>query len=591
MGSRTDGARIRAWLPVVVVLAAMLLSFGASSSVASPWANEGAMLATPNRDTFVFDPGVNNFIDRHAQLQASLAGYYDARGFDANFRTWAPVRHLDVATAANWSGCVDAPHPQPCPAASINGFHPVVNAVASGTITTIEWNGAFIALACGNFTQSGAAGPMPRIAGVKYEDVNGDGQRDAGEPGLAGWTMRLRYEGNVVATTTTGPGGGYAFDLDADHLPIGEGDYQVEEVQQAGWVASQAPGTVHVPLGAEDHTYGGNDFGNYRPAVISGHKFDDGNVDGLPGSSEPGLAGWTLQLSNGEQQTSAAGGGYAFSVRPGTYSVQEILQDGWRQTSPGGTGLRTFTVSSGDVVSDADFGNVCLGGVAVGPVDDSTGHPLSGLEVRIEEVSVPGILANDPSLPRTTTGTPTFGGLLPGTYRVTTFLPDGVFTTDPDAVVVDGRFAIVKQVTVGECATTELPLHFFTRSTPGKVTGGVKIALGGRFAVIVGGEPGFATSGFEFMTGPSGPRGTLEYQDHATGLNLHTSTIEAINVAGNVAYVWGRVAVAGTQQRFRLRLVDAGEPGTNDRYELTLATGYTAGFGETLTGGNVQIHG
>lgn len=577
-----------------LVLAVLLLSLAAAGASASTWTNEADMMAEtfqPFRDTFVYDAGQSTFIDRSALLGGSLAGYYDARGFDQNFRTWAPDASIPVAAAGNWSGC-DVAHPGgPCPVGSLH-YRPVTFALGGGSITTVAWGGAYIARACGNFSDTTVAGPTPTVSGVKYEDLNANGQRDAGEPGLSGWTMHLLYDGRDVASTTTGAGGGYAFHLDADTLPIGAGTYQVVEEQQAGWHASQAPASFGVGLGAGDTTYTGRDFGNYRNATISGHKFDDGNVDGLRGGSEPGLGDWTIQLSGGGEQATAADGAYAFSVRPGTYSVNELLQTGWRQTSPGGAGTRSYTVTSGQVVSGADFGNVCLGGAAVAPVDDSTGDPLAGMEVRIEEVSVPGILANDPSLPRTTTGTPTFGDLLPGTYRITAFLPDGVFTTDPDAVVVEGRFAIVKQIAVQECETTGVPLHLFTASTPGKVTGGVKIALGGHFAVIGGGgEPGYATSGFEFMSRPGGARGTLEYQDHRSGgPSLHTSTIEAVRIDGDVAFVWGRVSVDGTLQRFRLRLVDAGEPGTDDHYELTLATGYAAGFDETLLGGNVQIH-
>ena len=582
MGTGIAGTVARGRFTAALLLAALLLTLAASAASASTWLNETAMkdeTYQPYRDTFIYDPGPGNEIDRSLFVQAPLRGYYEDFGFDANFLTWAPVVQFDPGSA-EWSSCHAGTFPQPCPEAFSANFHPVSFAIASGPITALKWGDAFIGKICGNFTQGGAAGPTPTLSGVKYEDLNGDGQREAGEPGLGGWTMHLLYEGNVVATTTTAADGSYAFALDADHLPIGAGAYQVEEVQQAGWVNSQSPNEVTVALGAGDQTYGGNDFGNYRPAVISGHKFDDGNVDGLWNGAEPGLADWTIRLSDGASATTAADGSYSFSVRPGTYTLQELLQDGWRQTSPGGDGARTYTVQSGDVVSDADFGNVCLGGVGVRPVDDSTGDPLAGLEVRIEEVSVPGILANDPSLPITTTGTPTFGELLPGTYRIVAFLPDGVFTTDPDVTVVDGRFAVVKQVTVDECRSTDLPLHFFTASS-GKVTGGVKIGLG---------DGGFGTSGFEFMTGDTGPRGTLQYNDHATGLDLHTSTIEGIRVDGDVAWVWGRVTVGGGSQRFLLRLVDAGEPGTADRYELTLASGYTAGIGETLTGGNVQIH-
>jgi hypothetical protein len=42
--------------------------------------------------------------------------------------------------------------------------------------------------------------------------------------------------------------------------------------------------------------------------------------------------------------------------------------------------------------------------------------------------------------------------------------------------------------------------------------------------------------------------------------------------------------------RFRLHLIDSDEPGNNDRFELLIANGYSAGSGQTLDGGNVQIH-
>ncbi|GAB3908879.1 hypothetical protein GCM10029964_109420 [Kibdelosporangium lantanae] len=224
-----------------------------------------------------------------------------------------------------------------------------------------------------------------------------------------------------------------------------------------------------------------------------------------------------------------------------------------------------MTVASGEVHGGVDFGNVCLGSIAV--------TVPAGVGTRFDEVNVPGILHNDLPL--------TGSGLLPGTYRVTLTLPDGVFTTDPDLTSVDGHFAIVKTVTVAECAATAVAPVFVT-SQPGKITGGIRIAVPG----------GFATGGFEFMQRNDGPRGTLEFNDHAADVRIHTSDITGISVlpSGTEAYVFGHAAVGGTTYGFRLHLVDAGEPGTSDRFELVVANGYTAGFNEVLDGGNVQIH-
>ncbi|MDQ4070982.1 MAG: hypothetical protein M3203_16155, partial [Actinomycetota bacterium] len=265
-------------------------------------------------------------------------------------------------------------------------------------------------------------------------------------------------------------------------------------------------------------------------------------------------------------------------LRPGNYRLHEQQRDNWRQTAPPG-GAHTVTVRSGETATGRDFGNVCLGAVRVTVRDGSTNSTLTGFELRIEEVSVPGILENDPPLPRTTTAGG-FEGLLPGSYRVIAFLPDRVYTTSADAMLVNGRWAIVKTVSVARCAPTAVDLSVVTKSMPGRVTGGMRMDVHG----------GWATAGFEFMTQGGEPRGSLEYQDHARTLNFHTKRIESITVVGNEAWIWGRVDVGGVPERFRLHLVDAGEPGTADRFDLDVAPAYGAGHRQTLFGGNVQVH-
>lgn len=578
------------------VLSLAILALVPSAASAFPWSDQADLQNETNptvRSTYIVDGAPGSVIPRSLFLSQPYLGFYEGEGFDRNFFTWAPEASIgdEYMAGKGWTGChengqVPVPGgPSHCAPGEVRFGAPgsIRKDIPNGPLTGLKWGENFISDICGNWAPANTApkvGPEPVISGVKYEDSNANGVRDSGEPGLSGWKIELFYEGSQVATTTTGAGGAYEFHLDANSMPIGGGTYELKEESREGWVQEQHPGNVVVPFGAGDAHYEGNDFGNWHWATIAGSKFDDSNVDGAWSEGESGLGGWGIQLSNGEETSTASDGSYSFSVRPGTYTVGETLRDGWRQTDPGGAGTREYTLTSGQVVEKADFGNVCLGSLGVEPFDDSSGALLSGLEVRLEEVSVPGILENEPSLPRTATGAPTFGELLPGTYRVVAFLPEGVFTTDPAAVLVEGRFAIFKEVTVAECEEAKLPLHLFTQSTPGKVTGGVKIALPG----------GFGTSGFEFMTRAGAPRGTLQYQDHVNGLDLHTSAIEAIYVSGGVAWVWGRVNAGGVDERFRLRLVDAGEPGREDRYELTVASGYEAGFSETLEGGNVQIH-
>ena len=50
------------------------------------------------------------------------------------------------------------------------------------------------------------------ISGVKYNDLNGNGARDPGEPGMDGWTINLEQpEGTVIQTKTTAADGSYSF--------------------------------------------------------------------------------------------------------------------------------------------------------------------------------------------------------------------------------------------------------------------------------------------------------------------------------------------------------------------------------------------
>ncbi|MFB2881083.1 Calx-beta domain-containing protein [Floridanema aerugineum] len=79
------------------------------------------------------------------------------------------------------------------------------------------------------------------IRGIKWNDLNGDRIRNAGEPGLAGWTIYLDLNNNSKLdsgepSTTTDVNGNYAF------TGLSAGTYTVAEVRQRGW-RQTFPGT------------------------------------------------------------------------------------------------------------------------------------------------------------------------------------------------------------------------------------------------------------------------------------------------------------------------------------------------------------
>ena len=102
--------------------------------------------------------------------------------------------------------------------------------------------------ACGGAPEKGI------ISGMKFHDLDGDGAKDAGEPGLGGWEIVLTLpDDTVVATTTTAGDGTYSFKA------LVLGDYLINEVMQVGWYATTPESlSVDVVGGVETVV----DFGN-----------------------------------------------------------------------------------------------------------------------------------------------------------------------------------------------------------------------------------------------------------------------------------------------------------------------------------------
>src|SRR5262249_46427830 len=83
---------------------------------------------------------------------------------------------------------------------------------------------------------------LGRIGDFVWNDLNGNGIQDAGEPGIGGVTVNLRRASDnaLLQTTTTLLDGSYAF------VGLCGGDYLVEVVPPAGFFATttNAPGST-----------------------------------------------------------------------------------------------------------------------------------------------------------------------------------------------------------------------------------------------------------------------------------------------------------------------------------------------------------
>jgi uncharacterized repeat protein (TIGR01451 family)/fimbrial isopeptide formation D2 family protein len=177
-----------------------------------------------------------------------------------------------------------------------------------------------------------------------WEDVNGNGIQDGGEPPVPNVLVTL-YDAdtNALDTTTTDASGFYSF---TNLVP---GTYFVGFTPPAGWqITLQDRGgddaldsdadpvtgfTIPTVLisGENDLTW---DAGLYRPASLGNFVWDDLNADGIQDAGEPGIEGVTVNLlTNGTiiaSTTTDVSGAYAFTnLPPWDYTVQVVVPAGY----------------------------------------------------------------------------------------------------------------------------------------------------------------------------------------------------------------------------------------------------------------------
>jgi len=305
------------------------------------------------------------------------------------------------------------------------------------------------------------------ISGLKFNDVNGNGVRDAGEAGLSGVTIRVIDAAGAVRTATTDATGAFSF----TGLPAGA--YVVSEVVPTGFVqtAPAAPGTFTRNLTA-GQTEANLLFGN-RAAVglVTGTKFNDVNGNGVRDAGEPGLAGVTIRLTDSagvvRTATTDASGAFSFSdVGAGSYVVSEVVPAGFVQTAPAAPGTIPITIAAGGSSSGLLFGNRA----STGPSDtgsitgrkildfngngilDPTDRGFEGIvfELRDASGSVRTVTSN-------ANGDFTFSNLPAGTYVLTEVLPENFFQTFPGSPENPGNYTIT--ITTGQTVTGFLFLN------------------------------------------------------------------------------------------------------------------------------------
>jgi hypothetical protein len=250
--------------------------------------------------------------------------------------------------------------------------------------------------------------PKGSLAGTVFHDVDRDGVRDAGEPGIGDVTVTLTPAGEDPVTTSTAADGSYSFaDLEA-------GAYSVSSPATTSGLALFTISPIEATLGAdEDRT--GVDFG-YVDGSIAGYAYVDSNHNSLRDSGEPGIGGVAISIAGQPAPaTTAADGSYLFAgLTADSYSVSAPATAAGRQRST--PSPLAVTLAAGEQRGNVDFGYV-PGSISGFAYADANGNGVrDGGEAGIGGVTIG--LSGGATATTAGDGSYTFPSLLAASYAV-----------------------------------------------------------------------------------------------------------------------------------------------------------------------------
>ncbi len=206
------------------------------------------------------------------------------------------------------------------------------------------------------------------VRGTVYDDLNGDGVRNTGEPGLAGVTAYDDRNGNGTmdtgeTNTVSDAKGNYIL----EHL-VG-GPTQIRVTPFSGRrLTSPAAGynTITLP----NIKTKGRNFGLTTTAIVRGTVFNDVNSNGTQDTGEAGLSAWTVYIDKNNDgkfnpkkekvRLANSRGDYRFAgLTPGTYIIRIVPKTGFTTTAPA-SGLFKLKLTSGRSLSNRRFGEKAI---------------------------------------------------------------------------------------------------------------------------------------------------------------------------------------------------------------------------------------
>ena len=310
------------------------------------------------------------------------------------------------------------------------------------------------------------------IGDYAWLDLNKNGVPSYGEMGLAGIKITL----SNGQSTTTDSAGHYLF------TGLCAGSYQVKATAPCTFIATTST-SDSVTLASDSSSYLAADFGFAKPTVactgkIGDFVWNDLNQSGTQNSSEPGIPGVQVTLSNGSSAVTDATGHYQFTglcagdylvtvVPPTGYTASAVAQGSDTTKDSKRSPAKVTLASNSSSVQNIDFGfyktvaPACTGVIGnyvwndlnKNGIQDCTEKGIAGVTVA---------LSNGQSTLTDADGHYQFSGLCAGTYTVNVTTPDG-FTPSPTlqgtSRAADSN-ANASSVTLADNSGTDLSIDF-----------------------------------------------------------------------------------------------------------------------------------
>jgi hypothetical protein len=172
--------------------------------------------------------------------------------------------------------------------------------------------------------------PKAEICIFKFNDLNGNGQKEANEPPLAGWQFNVNPAPLPPSTNpvTTGQQGGRCFGVSAP------GTYTITESVQAGWTPTTSnPQTVNISPGQLVNVYFGNQRCAPPPSGMVAWYWMDGNAydtAALGGYNNPSATNAISFVAGKDGQGVTFGsGGYIDIPHSSALANQQFTIDAW----------------------------------------------------------------------------------------------------------------------------------------------------------------------------------------------------------------------------------------------------------------------